>query len=655
MVSKRASSAFETLGTIVIVCATIFIILWALTGGFKNFTFGLYNCEGKGYQCLASCGNLEAKTAFDRGCHDKYKNQNLVCCEPEQTATGQQARGAGANSNRVQLLVDKGTALYYGERRDIEIRDTAYKIDPVLDYKQLRETGHFNDLTYMRCSIFLTDAETQQVYVLKRDSTGSCTGDPNGNYSLIEAKYAFNSGVQGDNSNIENFVVTCNGDRVEGAYDQLIPRCFKPTDLQAGRTYKVSVIVYDNDTSEALKGFQGEFDSPTTDQQVKIKSMIFDPQHWLAEFTSYLRVKPIIEISDISNSWAAYDDITVTANAPYKLSKVYVGIIPGDNEAINAEAGTSIYTRINQACQDLASANYHSELASIKNTKTGTIGFSLAIFSLGREAYQRAQYEASQPQIIKIDNGQKATVHIDASTIATTFNIRSMLTEDLAALRSGSSTLKEQYLCVKADVYDANGKTRTIRVASTQPLRIDVAPPYIENTDQYIEIVYPDYSLFQQEYSNLIAQNRISPGQTLTPYYFERYPRVVINHCYDKSGCKNYDYYFAPTYLQINVNTNDLGSGILATVLGAGINYLYNYLATRNPLETLCPIPDSYQYRSNSRPEIRFGRSQSQGVFCLRVADAAGNYWLTWKAVYEPFDVLEEVIAGGTTGTAGTV
>jgi hypothetical protein len=415
------------------------------------------------------------------------------------------------------------------------------------------------------------------------------------------------------------------------------------------------VVVYDNETSYALNQLGssgGVFDSPTETNQVTAREMITDRSHWLAEFTAYLRVKPIIEVSEIGTSWAAFDDITVTANSPYRLSKVYAAIVPGEGAPIESDPDTSIYTKITKECQNAPLTAYHSDLAAIKNTKTGKIGFSLAIFSLGRQAYQQAQYEASQPEAIKIEEGKKATIHIDASTIATTFNISSMLSEDAAALRS-STPLKEQYLCVKADVYDANGKPMNgIIAASTQPLRIDVAPPYIENTDQYISVVYPDYNMFQQEYTNLVAQNRISPTQTLTPYYFERYPRVVINHCYDKSGCKNYDYYFAPTYLQINVNTNDLGSGILASFLGAGLNYLYNYLATRNPLETLCPIPDSYQYRSNSRPEIRFGRAQSQGVFCLKVVDAAGNYWLTWKAVYEPFDVLEEVIAGGT-GTGG--
>ena len=200
MRSKRAI-AWSSLAELAIAAAIIFIVLWALTGGFKNFSLGLYNCEGRGYVCRQSCGNLDAKSAFDKGCQDKYKGQNMVCCEPEQTAAGQQARGEGANSNQVKLLVDKGTALYYGERRDIEIRDTAYKIDPVLDYKQLRETGHFNNVPpptgplYMRCSIFLTDTDTQQVYVLKRDSTGSCS-DSNGNYGLIEGQFASSSTLE---------------------------------------------------------------------------------------------------------------------------------------------------------------------------------------------------------------------------------------------------------------------------------------------------------------------------------------------------------------------------------------------------------------------------------------------------------------------------
>nr|MCK4930074.1 hypothetical protein [Nanoarchaeota archaeon] len=61
------------------------------------------------------------------------------------------------------------------------------------------------------------------------------------------------------------------------------------------------------------------------------------------------------------------------------------------------------------------------------------------------------------------------------------------------------------------------------------------------------------------------------------------------------------------------------------------------------PLKTICPLANSGQYRYNTHPEIRSRRGE-QGVFCIRVKDAVGNYWLTWKVVYNPYDVIEDVV-----------
>ena len=183
---------------------------------------------------------------------------------------------------------------------------------------------------------------------------------------------------------------------------------------------------------------------------------------------------------------------------------------------------------------------------------------------------------------------------------------------------------------------------------SEQPLRLDVAPPKIGNTDDYISVVYPDPRILENNLPGLLNRGAITPGQQVTPYYFNEYPKVMIKKCFDKSGCKNYDYYFAPTYIRVNIHADDLETGIVSAIIGQGLNYLYNYLLTRNPLKTVCPLANSGQYRYNTHPEIRSRRGE-QGVFCIRVTDAVGNYWLTWKVIYNPYDVVEDVVQEAVT------
>jgi len=632
MRSKRgAGNVFWIIMEIVIAIAILLILIYMVTRNSGNFLKGLNSCEAKGGECLSSCGSLEAMPAGDAGCEKEFKNQNMVCCKKAET---QQQTGVGANSELIKVLINnEKTSLTYGERRDMDI-GTVYKIDTVLDSKKLESlTGTQN----MVCSLFLKDTDTSQEYVMERTEKPLSSDEQKKPIPLDDAKESYNQG--------DSFIVGCN------AKDKLWLRYIKPEDLQAGRIYALKIIVYDKDVADnMIKSGSITNDAYSDD----FKSLILDETHWAAEFTAYLRVKPIIEIKDISGTWVVFDDITVTANAPYKLSNVSIAIVPGNKtlEELQPKGENvdldqkSLYQQIYDACiSETNGPVYWYRLNKITAIKAGEQGINLGLFTAGRQAYQSAMYE-SQLQPIEMINGQ-AKVHIDASSISENFQIGDMKEEK-------EGPLKEQYLCVKAKVYGPDGKVKIIHSASSQPLRLDVAPPLIDETDTYIQVKYPEYKLLQDSITKLIEQNRITPNQQVTPYYFEQYPKIVIKKCIDKSGCKNYNYYFAPTNIRININTNDLATGIVGTILGYGLNYLYQQIVASNPLETICPLANSGQYRTNSYPEIRFYKDQ-QGIFCIKAIDAVGNYWLTWKTAYNPYDVIEDVVANatGTTGTTG--
>jgi len=618
--SKKGDGVFWKIAEIAIAIAVIIILFLVLRGQFTNFIKGLNSCEAKGGECFSSCGDLEPIPAGDAGCEKEFKNKDLVCCKVERKGEVEM-RGYGANSQLIKVVVNKEkTPLYYGERRDFDI-DKLYSIQTVLDYEKLKKLADTPDL---RCSIFLKDVDTNEEYVLLRSKNKPSD-------TTSEFLFPISETYNQDDS----FIISCGG----GA-DSVWPRYFKPKELQAGRTYELRVVVYDKDVSNYFKP-----GTRMTQYSDDIKNAILDEENWLAEFTAYLRVKPIIEITGISGIWVASDDITVKSLEPYKLSKVEVGIIQVDKPQESDKI--SLYQKIYDTCS-APTTKYTDSLHKITAVKVGDEGINI-IFPFARNAYQTASYE-SQAQPITVTETH-AEIHLDASTIIEDF---SEFKDDM--LKETGADLKEYYLCVKALVSLKDEAPRTIYATSQQPLKLDVAPPNFHNTDDYIQVVYPDPKVLEDNLQRLIQEGRALPGQRITPIYFDEYPYIQIKKCIDKSGCKNYDYYFAPTNIRININTNTLGSGAVAAIIGYGLNYLYNYIVTRNPLKTLCPLANSGQYRRNSHPEIRFMKQQ-QGVFCIRVSDAVGNYWLTWKTVYNPYDVLENVaenVTGEITPVVGS-
>ncbi|MBN2052286.1 hypothetical protein JW756_02175 [Candidatus Woesearchaeota archaeon] len=637
MMKNKRGNVFWIIMEIAVAIAILIILIFIIRGGFKNFITGLNSCEAKGGECLSSCGDREAIPAGDAGCEKEYRDKGYVCCK--KTDTGAQT-GAGANSEAIKVSLNgEKTALTYGERRDIYIGNIT-KIDTVLIYSKLKSLQNV-DTTKLVCSLFLKDMDTVEEFAMYR-SKEDLMKESDDLIKGLDLTLKDITETYGTGSDYTAFIVPCS----EATNDKIWYRFFKAEELQAGSTYALRIIIYNKAVSDAVTKGGYTDDNGYTDE---FKALILDETNWIAEFTSYLRIKPIIEIKDISGTWVAFDDITVTANPPYTLSNVSVAIVPGDGNLPADEPNSepkSLFQKIYDACVQLNNDHkekYFSRLNKIKSIKAGTQGVNLGFTALGREAYQEAFYD-SDPLSIEIINGQ-AKIHIDASSIAKDFNIQEMKVEK--ELQKGES-LKEQYLCVKAQVM-SGGKMKEVISTSTQPLRLDVAPPKIEETDEYIKVVYPDYQTLKDSITKLIEQNRILPNQQVTPYYFEQYPKIKIVKCIDKSGCKYYNYYFAPTNIRININTNDLETGIVSTILGYGLNYLYQQIVASNPLDTICPLANSGQYRQNTFPEIRFYKDQ-QGIFCIKAIDATGNYWLTWKTAYNPYDVIGDVAAGVTSG-----
>jgi hypothetical protein len=559
-----------------------------------------------------------------------------VCCRGQLPGTGGTGgTGVGANYQLITALVNKNN-VKYGNTVELEIGKAA-RIDASIDYTKLNQLPNANKPNKY-CSIFLKDYAAGKNYVMVRKNPKEKITDTE-TFDLIPVEETYNA----ENS----LIVSCS----DTDADKLWTRYFKPTELDAGRTYVATIIVYDNEVSDKMSTISS---GASFEENTELTDLIYIMNHWAAHFAFQLRVKPIVEITDISGIWVAYDDITVKAFAPYKLSKVDVAIV-NQAEVSSQGNGDNIYAQVYNACSKLASTRYKSAVNKITAIKSGEQGTNLGLFSLGREAYQRARY-ISQPQPITINSETNtAKFRLDASSLSIDFKEEAKNLLDEALITDQNKDALNHYLCAKVGVISSDKRVaaKQIIAFSINPLKLDVAPPMIDNTDEYIQVHYPDYNLIDNTLQKLIQEGKVLPGQSLTRYYFDHYPTIAIKKCIDKSGCKNYDYYFAPTNIRVNINANDLQTGILATVLSAGLNYLYQEIMTRNPLDTLCPLANSGQYRINTYPEIRFSRREEQGVFCIRVSDAVGNYWLTWKVAYEPYDVLEDLAANATKAVTG--
>ncbi len=614
---------------LVLVAVALIIIAWILQVQFGAFHLGTTRCKGT---CMTACGSYMHLLEGDEGCRRKTKDETMLCCDTKELE-GEQ-RGYGANNQMIRLTLNGGKSpFYYGEMRELEIGKTYY-LELFFD-DEIRENI---DKNASYCGVWIEDRDLSTDYGL-HDLYTSFNQQKVKKYDEPRKAPLIpqDENIVGTIDEKGSIVRSCKRAGKEELF--LYPQVFTPNELNAGRTYELRVIVY---SEEVTKIINENFVGPVTPTHGPSSfgydgaKAIIDEDNWVAEFTAYFKVKPIIEISDISGTWVIEDDIIVRSVNPYKLSKVEVGIV-GETElnAVTNADEKSLYQKIYDACSaDSFQSNYKSSIHKITSIKSGSAGLNLGIGTLGRNAYVRRSYISQEQPITVAKN--KAEILLDESSINRTFtNVRNSMLEE------GEGEFKEHYLCVRSQVVAPDGKLMPIISTSQQPLRLDVAPPKVDNTDNYIKVVYPKAQLLQNNLQKLINNGRVLPEQTITPYYFEQYPMIQIAKCIDKSGCKNYDYYFAPTNIPINIHSADLETGIVATILGVGLNYLYKAIVESNPLKTVCPLADSGQYRRNTRPEIRFYRRQ-QGVFCIKISDAAGNYRLTWKVAYNPYDIVEE-------------
>jgi len=646
----------ETVAVMIILLVIIVAFLFIQKKGLLNFVTAAESCTAKTAGCFTSCGNRQPEPSGDPGCQKQYPSMQTVCCkldpdEISQSGLGQ--RGEGANKNVIKLIINKNS-IPYGQEVLLD-QDTLYKFDIVLDETArtaIKDSGRV-------CSIVIRELDqVAEPKVLPETETTASNGP------LPAVDSTFNQ--------YNSLVVACSD------VDKLVPRYFKPTELDAGRRYELDVIVYDKyvegnfSANPKLKGVVSMPDLSLPGISADRLNLPYDNSHWVANYFITLKVKQIVEIADISTTWVAQDDITVNTVSPWTLESVAVAVVSAKEMAAeelikpSASLSENLYNTCTSNDTRLGIATrYATSLYKISRINTGTEGIILGI---GKDNFQTASYSASaQAQPIPITNKRSAVIHLDAASFIYGYYGAAAVSGVIGAAAPGSligsdsetyffretNNLTDYFLCVKASVSkSAKEKSKIITAFSIQPLRIDIAPPSITNDDSFISVNYP--KPFQSLTSGLT--NQLTGQNQYSNYYFQEYPYIEItNKCFDKSGCKNFDYYFAPTRIPVNVVADNTKDAVVSVLIGEGLNMLYKAIVDSNPLKTVCPLADSGKYRRNTNNQIRF--YDQQGVFCIKVTDGAGNYWLTWKAVYNPYSVVEKVVNSvvSTPADAGTI
>ncbi|HJX06298.1 MAG TPA: hypothetical protein VJ461_06325, partial [Candidatus Nanoarchaeia archaeon] len=339
--------------------------------------------------------------------------------------------------------------------------------------------------------------------------------------------------------------------------------------------------------------------------------------HWLAMRAYRLNVEPVVKFSGLSGAWVAKDDITLSCT-DVTCTRFGLALVKLKDDSANG------YGEMINECKQ---ANFAYTLNYIAGTSLQTTGIPLNIDIGGFRlpSQQKMVYQTASKPITVVDN--KAQITIDKATMISTFYNKTKNSE----LFIGDTT----YLCVEATLKDSS----KIYALSKTPLRVDVLPPYID-AEKGIKVIYPD------PIQDIIPTSMGGTGS----YFYREYPRVVITGCYDygQSGCSNYDYYIhTGNFISLNSITADWETGVKALLLTAGLNALFNYFGSQDPLNTICPYMYGGYYRLNTRPEIRFPY-EGQGIMCIRAADKVNNRELYWKELWTPEQMFKEIVSNAS-------
>ncbi len=660
---KGTSKALNIVIDMVILAVVAVIIIMILKGSALNFFKGLHDCENTYHgTCMRSCGEYPHEPAGDPWCEQKNKDLP-ICCKTGRSGISSEETGIGAHSELMSIIItdaDKlDQTLNHGDSITLETGIT-YFIN--FNMKDIRknlaiDTEKLGSVP-VYCKIWLSERDDS--YGTNEFSLDYLNKQETSKKKLLEyatTTYPITKSVDENNINKEGSLIrVCS--LPKNKKDLILnTRMITPTQLDANKKYSLNVAVLNETLSELIDKQKDKNDLS------EIYYELSDDDYWKLHFLTFFDVKQEIEINGLSTTYVPEEEITIKTRNNFILNKVNVAVV--SEEEVNKNADTkklsekaSSNEKIYSMCASLGTNRYTDSLYKITNVKTGKRGFSF--LSIGKDNYPYAQYDA-QIESIKIENDNLAKIHLDAASFIygamglapeyeTSGHLEELKEETLISKQALAGMIKETkfvmkyYLCVKAEVSrKKSADTKEIISYSTQPLMIDIAPPTIGNSDNFIKVNYP------KPYKKKIQElQKIGIREALQNFYFQEYPYIEITEeCLDKSGCKHFDYYFAPTQIGININlkTNETGSGVESTIFSAilseGLNLLYDAILKSNPLDTVCPLADSGRYRANDNNKIRF--QGEQGIFCIKVMDGVGNYWLTWKSVYNPYSILSKL------------
>ncbi|MBU1199457.1 MAG: hypothetical protein KKF46_06485 [Nanoarchaeota archaeon] len=613
MNKKGAEFTLSTLVAMVLLVVVLLIIL-AQLGIIPNVFKGLRSCEDQAGHCISKTSACAEKETYYRGFNCPEKSQ--ICCVPDEKVRDKlddfTDKEKDALYNAIIFTLNKDpNPIESGENLNLKV-DTQYDFHISINKKLPKDK-------IGPCAVYVTDArEDGKKYLLENNK--NTKEEIYKNLILSDKDIDWNLEL--------GFCKPFNEHNVP----DISEKKYKPSLLEVPKDLVLYVILYDSEVRDVYSKlilanikFASNLmnvNTPGPDDMVQLQAnlsqMISNTQHWLAYRAYRLNVEPVVKVSGMSGAWVDKDQITLSCT---EGTCTNFGV-----KLVKSETGN--YTEMLQECvnpkeQDEFQYNLHY----ISGTTLKTTGIPLNLDIGGFRiptSKQKVMYITNQKPITVVKN--KAEITIDKATMINNFYANSKRPKK-DSLFIGDST----YLCVNATMEDG----KNVYGLSETPLRVDILPPYIDQ-EKDITVIYPD------------PVEGILPGANNYQYnyHYNRYPRVLVTQCYDfgQSGCSNFDYYtHTGNFVNLQSYTADLDTAIKAFALTEGLNMLFSYWSSKNPLNTVCPYIHSNYYRQNTQQEIRF-TGQGQGIMCLRIGDKVGNAELYWKELWTPNELFKQIL-----------
>lgn len=616
---KGASQALNLLITATILILILLVLVKGVLPKIPSMVHAATDCKSQtGAACMeATYGcpmNYIHQIAYDDSC-----GKGSVCCVPEDDVYASQL-ALRFNTLQRQALVDPIT---------VTIDNDPNKVTS-LDFREGEEhTIHikFNDKlpekAFGKVAVFFTNAQDPgKIYWLDNDKITEKTS-----YQELVAKtpvtYVDKTGYSSPDKKLKTTLKDSYQDYTLNiiVLDEEKIGCQQTVGTQNEEKW-IECLTHQGQNGETNKATA----TPSYDSETLLKIYFTDPEYYLAVKKYPLDVKRILDITGVGTTWASEDTVTIVSSDPEYSANVGVTIL----DAYTANS-------LNKVVDDCAeiphnSPNFKSQIDNVIGTTIETSGVPLNI-NLGGfripTSKDSLKYITEKKPLI-MSNG-KADVKFDRAAYAQTFYKEGGVKAETLAGQSA-------YVCAKVERVNKEGThLGTAYAVSPLPLRVDVIPPYID--EETIQIKYPE-AVMNTPNSSYNSQYPSIYGQ---PYFYRDYPKVQIP-CYDsQSGCSNYDYYIKTgNFINFQVATNSTTGAIGVAALQVGLNMFMQYLASKTADSTICPNILSNEYRTNSRPEIRF-RDSGQGIICIRAVDKAGNAMLAWKEMISTEEMAKRV------------